>query len=268
VKRSTFALLTLLVSVLTWDARAATPAPSAKGPAPAGGWLRPAPKPPGAASSSGAPWGKVLAIGLVAGLGGWALYTKKRRRGVPALKGVTGLRVLESARLGPKAALITAQVGRRVILLGVTDQNISKLGWLTADLESEAESHSESALDSLPPFADEPGARSALTSDEPEPAAARAASPTAQPRKARPSDGTFASRLRSALGAKPGAPSDDALAASAELTRDVVDLRRGRKRARPQPKPEPLAPLPAEEAMIDVEAQAAGLIRRLKGKSQ
>jgi flagellar biogenesis protein FliO len=267
VKRSTFALLTLLVSVLTWDAGAATPAPSAKAPAPAGGWLRAAPKPPGAASSSGAPWGKVLAIAVVAGLGGWALYTKRRRGGVAALKGVTGLRVLESARLGPKAALITAQVGRRVILLGVTDQNISKLGWLTADLESEAESHSETALDSLPPFADEPGIRSA-TSDEPELAAPKPGNRTAQTRKARTSDGTFASRLRSALGAKPGAPSDDALAASAELTRDVVDLRRGRKRARPQPKAEPLAPLPAEDAMIDVEAQAAGLIRRLKGKNQ
>jgi flagellar biogenesis protein FliO len=267
VKRSTFALLTLLVSVLTWDAGAATPAPSAKGPAPAGGWLRPAPKPASTAATS-APWGKVLAIGLVAGLGGWALYTKRRRRGVASLKRATGLRVLESARLGPRAALITAQVGRRVILLGVTDQNISKLGWLTADLESEAESHSESALDSLPPFADEPGRHSGPASDEPEPAAAKAVNPTAHARKARPSDGTFASRLRSALGAKPGAPSDDALAASAELTRDVVDLRRGRKRARPQPKAEAVTPLPAEEAMIDVEAQAAGLIRRLKGKNQ
>jgi hypothetical protein len=155
-----------------------------------------------------------------------------------------------------------------VILLGVTDQNISKLGWLTAELESEAESHSESALDSLPPFADEPGVRSPSVGDEPELPAPKPANPAAQARKARPSDGTFASRLRSALGAKPGAPSDDALAVSAELTRDVVDLRRDRKRARPQPKPEPLSPLPAEDAMIDVEAQAAGLIRRLKGKNQ
>jgi hypothetical protein len=53
---------------------------------------------------------------------------------------------------------------------------------------------------------------------------------------------------------------------SAELTRDVVDLRRGRKRQKPVvAKVEPARP---EDAMIDVEAQAAGLIRRLKGKNE
>ena len=258
MKRATFVLLTLLVSVLTWDVSAATPAASAKPPAPNAGWLRATAQAqaPAAASSSGSTVTKLLALALVGGLGGWALWARKRRRGVAALKGTPGLRVLESARLGPKAALVTAQVGRRVILLGVTDQSISKLGWLSAELDSEAEE-----MDSLPPFATGAVSDEALSSAPP----AQGSPPAPTQRKSRTSDDSFASRLRNALGAKPGTSSDDALAASAELTRDVVDLRRGRKRARHEPAP---APVRAEEAMIDVEAQAAGLIRRLKGKTQ
>lgn len=265
--RSTFALLTLLVSVLTWDASAAAPAPSAKAPAP--GYLRAAPKAQSAAPASpGSTIPKVLALVLVVGLGGFALYAKMRRRaGVGLKKRSSTLRVLDTARLGPKAALVTAQVGQRVILLGVTDQNIAKLGWLTPELESEAEAHSEALPDSMPPAAgDLPVRDGVLDSDEPTAAEAPLVAPAVQVRKVRPSDGSFASRLRSALGAKPGAPSDDALAVSAELTRDVVDLRRGRQRARAQASRR--EPVRTEEAMIDVEAQAAGLIRRLKDKNQ
>jgi LPXTG-motif cell wall-anchored protein len=262
----TFALLTLLVSVLTWDASAATPAPSAKPPAAGGGWLRAAPKADSPAPSTGSSVTKFVALALVTGLGAWALYAKKRRRGLLAAKGTSGLRVLESARLGPRAALVTAQVGERVILLGVTDQNISKLGWLTPELGSEAEAMAEHDRDSIAPFAQPAVSDEVPGEPSPDPVVVRATPATAQPRKARPSDGSFASRLRSALGAKPGSPGDDALAVSAELTRDVVDLRRGRKRQKPvAAKAEPARP---EDAMIDVEAQAAGLIRRLKGKNE
>jgi hypothetical protein len=90
--------------------------------------------------------------------------------------------------------------------------------------------------------------------------------------KARPSDGSFASRLRSALGTTAPATTDDALATSAQLTRDVVDVGRSRRRARTPNKDAARsgagAGSGADEAMIDVEAQAAGLIRRLKGKNQ
>lgn len=275
MKRATVVLLTLLVSVLTWDASAAAgPAPgaSASAAAPTPPWLRPAapskatqtPVSPAAPGVSGFSFGKFAALLLVVGLGGYALYAKRKKARQNPLKGSGGLRVLESARLGPKAALVTAVVGRRVILLGVTEQSVSKLGWISPGGESdEAE---EDALGDSEPAAElddaaEPAivapARPVLAREEP----ARA--------KQRPSDGSFASRLRSALGTTAPATTDDALATSAQLTRDVVDVGRGRRRARPtKDAARPSAATRNEEAMIDVEAQAAGLIRRLKGKNQ
>jgi len=294
VKRTTVALLTLLVSVLTWDASAAAgPAPSAISPAPAltppavaeppaeaaptppaaapappapsAPWLRPAAPakanqaPAAAPTGSGFSFGKFAALLLVVGLGGYALYTKKKRAAQNPLKGSGGLRVVESARLGPKASLVTAVVGRRVILLGVTDQSVTKLGWLSPGAEEEGD-------DALADGDDELGserASSALPAAVPaRPVLAREAAPRA---KTRPSDGSFASKLRSALGTTAPSTTDDALATSAQLTRDVVDVGRGRRRARPTTTK---TREQADEAMIDVEAQAAGLIRRLKGKSQ
>lgn len=265
MKRTTLALLTLFVSLLTWNATAAAPAPNPAAPAPKPAYVRPAaPPPPAAAPSSSSVLPKLLAVLLVGGLGGWAVYARKKRRGLGALKGGSGLRVLETARLGPKAALVTAQVGHRVILLGVTDQSISKLGWLSSATDADAElgaalDSNDAEIDSAPP-----PARNGF-SREPLFAPARAATPAPAAEKRRPSDGSFSAKLRSALGASATAPSDDALAVSAQLTRDVVDLRGSRKRAAKRPVAE--APR-VDDAMIDVEAQAAGLIRRLKGKNQ
>jgi flagellar biogenesis protein FliO len=203
-----------------------------------------------AAPASSFSLGKLLAVALVGGLGGYALYTRKKRKGIAALQPASGLRVLESTRLGPKASLVTAQVGRRVILLGVTDGNISKLGWLPNEA---AEAEAEASIDAVMP-----ASRVAAT---PSPARLMGAEEP-KPKRPRPSDGTFAARLRGALGGKAVSPaSDDALAVSSQLTRDVVDLRGSRKRAR-------AAVSSADDAMIDVEAQAAGLIKRLKGKQQ
>ena len=250
MKRTTIALLTLFVSSLTWDAAAAaTPAPSAKTPAdaPTPAWLRAsAPSAAKAAPPASFSLSKLLAVVLVGGLGGYALYARKRRKAPSALQATSGLRVLESTRLGPKASLITAQVGRRVILLGVTDQSISRLGWLPSDANDEALETAEDAA--IAPKAAAAAATRLMGAEEP------------KPKRARPSDGTFAARLRGALGGKAVSPaSDDALAVSAQLKRDVVDLRGSRKRARP-------AVADNDDAMIDVEAQAAGLIKRLKGK--
>ncbi len=201
------------------------------------------------------------------GLGGYALYAKKKRAAQNPLKGSGGLRVIESARLGPKAALVTAVVGRRVILLGVTEQSVSKLGWLTPAAPGESDDEEEDAAGD-----DEPATEFDDASEPPSAAPVRPAVARNEPPrgKARPSDGSFASRLRSALGTTAPATADDALATSAQLTRDVVDVGRSRRRARTPNKDKDAARSGsgADEAMIDVEAQAAGLIRRLKGKNQ
>lgn len=260
MKRTTIALLTLFVSALTWDALAtAPPAGSAKPPAAAAApaspaWLRSsAPSGAKGAPPSSFSFSKLLAVALVGGLGGYAVYARKRRKGLKALPASSGLRVLESTRLGPKSMLVTASVGRRVILLGVTEQSISRLGWLPADGDTDADADADAEhgveVDALLPVK-----TAALTP----PRLMGAEEP--KPKRPRPSDGTFAARLRGALGGPAvSASSDDALASSAQLTRDVVDLRSSRKRARARSAND-------DGAMIDVEAQAAGLIKRLKGK--
>ena len=81
------------------------------------------------ASSGGAAW-SALAVVLLGGLAGVALVLKLRRSGTTPWSPPAAVRVLSTTRLGPKANLVTAEVHGRVLLLGVTDQSVSELGWL------------------------------------------------------------------------------------------------------------------------------------------
>jgi flagellar biogenesis protein FliO len=86
----------------------------------------------GAQSEGPSTWRSLLLLVLVGGLGGGALYMKKRR-GLPRASAAappSTIRVLASTRLSPKAHAIIAQVGGRTILLGVTDSNVRRLAWL------------------------------------------------------------------------------------------------------------------------------------------
>lgn len=73
----------------------------------------------------------VTALVLLSALGGAAIWLRKRRVGLAALpEAEARLKVLASSRVGPKAFAVTASVGGRVMLLGVTDHNVSHLAWL------------------------------------------------------------------------------------------------------------------------------------------
>jgi flagellar biogenesis protein FliO len=73
------------------------------------------------------------AIALLVALGGAALWLRKRRATLgPLPEAEARLTVLASSRVGPKAFAVTAKVGGRVMLLGVTDHNVSHLAWLDA----------------------------------------------------------------------------------------------------------------------------------------
>ncbi|HLV68175.1 MAG TPA: flagellar biosynthetic protein FliO, partial [Polyangiaceae bacterium] len=145
---------------------AEAPATPADGPAkPAAAAAKPAAPPPAPASSARPDWlrakstpsadeepapsgwtaSRVMALLLVAGLGGFALFQRRRRRAAAPIPGASGLRVLESARLGPKAYLVTAAVGRRVLVLGVTDQSVSRLAVLRGNAATEAETAREAS---------------------------------------------------------------------------------------------------------------------------
>lgn len=73
------------------------------------------------------------ALTLLVALGGAALWLRKRRAALgPLPEAEARLQVLASSRVGPKAFAVTATVGGRVMLLGVTDHNVSHLAWLDA----------------------------------------------------------------------------------------------------------------------------------------
>jgi flagellar biogenesis protein FliO len=114
------------------------PAPAAAPPSTERPWLRAAGKPaqptvkaPAPASS---PWRALGVLVVLGGLGGAALVARKRRLSRPGLpESATRVRVLSSARIGPKANAVVAEVGGRVLLLGVTDTNVVRLAWLDRD---------------------------------------------------------------------------------------------------------------------------------------
>ncbi|MDP5290720.1 flagellar biosynthetic protein FliO [Oceanimonas sp. CHS3-5] len=72
-----------------------------------------------------------LVIGLLLALG-WGL----RRLKLPALGGNRQLRVITSLALGHKEKLVVVQVGEEQWLLGITPQNINRLGKLEQPLEA------------------------------------------------------------------------------------------------------------------------------------
>jgi flagellar biogenesis protein FliO len=71
------------------------------------------------------------ALALLLALAGTAVWLRKRRAALgPLPEAEARLKVLASSRVGPKAFAVTASVGGRVMLLGVTDHNVSHLAWL------------------------------------------------------------------------------------------------------------------------------------------
>ena len=109
--------------------------------------------------SSGASTGLTLgAVLIVLGLGAAAIAMRfKRQKLSPLTPSESRLTVLSSSRVGPKAYAVTAHVGGRVLLLGVTDHSVTHLGWLDAPEpgttrreHAEAESEPEIESDELP----------------------------------------------------------------------------------------------------------------------
>jgi flagellar biogenesis protein FliO len=113
--------------------------------------------------SSGTSTGLTLgAVVIVLGLGAAAVALRfKRQKLAPLSPSESRLTVLSSSRVGPKAFAVTAHVGGRVLLLGVTEHSVTNLGWLDtpeadapaserADAESEPEPEGEDLPDDYP----------------------------------------------------------------------------------------------------------------------
>jgi flagellar biogenesis protein FliO len=105
------------------------------------GWLRQArPAEEGKEESkSSSDWSmSVLALVLLGGLAGGAVVMKMRRGAPAPWLPPAAVRVLSTTRLTPKASLITAEVHGRVLLLGVTDESVTELGWLDGNASAES----------------------------------------------------------------------------------------------------------------------------------
>lgn len=124
--------------------------------------LAPAPGGGGSGLTFGA-----LSLLIALGAGAVVLHMKRKKQ-LPIPSSDARVNVLSSSRIGPKAFAVTAHVGGRVMLLGVTDHTVTHLGWLDAPenegeaVEDEVAEADEPERDELP--ADYPG--SALRASE------------------------------------------------------------------------------------------------------
>ncbi len=253
------ALLALSVSGLTTSARADNDVSRP--------WLRPSPQAQASSSGSSAgrpSWGFAVGSLVLASLVAGALWARRKRKpGLPA--GVDGIRVVGATRVGAKAQVVMARVGRRVILLGVTDSQVTSLGWLDEEqTQDELEPRDEEEADVL---------RESEESSNRRPTPLRAQAREPAPRE-RPS---FRDVLRDALGMSdeperrelrgratqpvmPRPTARETLRAHTESP--AVTVARGTRdvfvpSARRQAERVPAEPI------IDIEGQAAGLLARL-----
>lgn len=143
--------------------------------------------------AGGSPSGARALLGLVAMAalaGGVMFWRKKRDRAVKTEQAGLMLEVLASTRLGPKAQAVVARVGKKVVLLGVTEHSVQKLAWLDGRK---------------------------LTAPAPAVAVAEPVAPIEPPLQAP----GFAQVIRDVLGRTPPARPADAAVVLAEETRDV-----------------------------------------------
>ena len=184
--------------------------------------------------------GKSVASLLLVGIIGYAIWYRTRRARVSGTPAKTHIRIVSGTPVGPKARAVVAEVGGRLILLGVTERSVRKLAWLDAidDIEPEREKRSDPKPDS------------ANCANLPLVRFQRSNVQESAPRHYQTRPSKFSEVLRDAVGLKTRRITDPALEI-AEGTRDRVNVRATENG------------LPNAPTLIDVEGQAVGLVSRL-----
>ncbi len=185
----------------------------------------------------------VLAVLAAAGYFAWH-RSRKGKPSVPTKR--THVRVLSGTPIGPKARAVVAEVGGKLILLGVTEHSVRRLAW----------------LEPPPDEASDPLNTGSELGERDHGGLARVSKADARLTE-RSSPGLkrtskFSEVLRDAVGVKAKRPVDPAVAL-AESTLDRVALRRGPPESRGE----------ADYAgdYMKIEGQAAGLVARLNRRT-
>ncbi len=233
-------------------------------------WLAPpTPAAPLAGADPGpSPWRMFSVLFFIALIGGAALYVKQVKGGgaMAALLGKpsgSGLRVVDSTRVGPRAQLVVAEFNGRRFLIGVNDSSIRRLAYLGraegarersgVDLRASNASSSDEAPIDVP--APQGGFTEAMRR-----ALSQSASQPVQP--------VAVAQHGYPVATTPSAPSVNAADLLASETRDVVDFGAGARMNRVLATREPTtSPRPADAytrtpGPANVEEQVAGLTRR------
>lgn len=213
-------------------------------------WLaQPASSPPVAFTSKAEGPSTLRIVGLLAivgGLGGAAVYMKRKRAQVAERHGSPELAVVSTARLGPKSHLVLASVSGRMILLGVSDTNVRKLAWIT-EKQQEGEKDTEVKPSQREPFSK---VLREILDEVPEPA------PAAEPAPARTREPAAATEPRRSLLTVDSAARMYSDAAPRKSS-PAITLSRPAASAPPEPRSVPTT---------DLEGQVLGLARARKSR--
>ncbi len=230
-------------------------------------WLAPAsPAPVATADPGPSPWRMMAVLLFVVLVAGAALYAKQAKGG-GAMVGLLGraapsggLRIVDSARVGPRAQLVVAEFNGRRFLIGVNDTSIRRVAYLGRANAGAASAHARMTGDEHPIDVPAPGGgfteamRRALASSASQPVAPVAAS--AYPSQPHP------------VATTPSVPSVNAADLLASETRDVVEFGTGARMNRVlstregSTSPRPSDVYARTPGPANVEEQVAGLTRR------
>lgn len=238
-RRSIVGALALLVMSLT--ASGAFAQPGAQG---TKDWLRPENR---SQTNSKTPashgnLGRAFAAFALVGVGGYFVWRKTRNARQNPLPAKTHIRVIGGTLVGPKARAVVAEVGGRLILLGVTEQSVRKLAWLDAIDATDSTADREDRGRTNRSFDSQPERHLPLRRSEDE---HNGSTPRSR----------FSALLKDAVGMNTRPMTDSALVV-AEHTQDRVSLSVNRGQSR------------KEAPLIDIEGQAAGLVSRLSKAKQ
>jgi len=277
-RRRYVGILAFLVIGLTANSLLASANPQADR-----GWLRTAAKrEPSHQNTNDTAYGKWAAAALLAGLGGFLIWKRRKMHASATPAAVSKMRILAVTRLSSKAQIVAVEIQGRTLLVGSTDSNVTRLGWLdepgpALDEDDEDEPAERPTYGRPKPFAqgkpattqrlDRPLAHAQNGTAKAKATASSVARPTKPMKAKKPS--RFRELLADAIGLEPRrttvnltadvAPVDELVAATEDRYVGREAPRANTQRIRRDAN--------NSTALIDVEGQAKGLVARLNRSS-